>query len=176
MWRACAISQPLSTAATVPRLPWTTEPPPPASLKTFLDRHPGMGSIGLLWSCIYYHKMHYTNYLSTIFARPRLCCCCEVCSPAVRVSTPARVFVCSLARVSSSDLRVSAPPVNRIRRGRRGRRDSRYFTGDAEARRIRRRRERQGGSAKEAVDGGSGQAPARLVSLTHLQRFRTDCI
>ena len=82
--------------------------------KTFLDRHPGMGSIGLLWSCIYYHKMHYTNYLSTIFARPRLCCCCEVCSPAVRVSTPARVFVCSLARVSSSDLRASAPPVNRI--------------------------------------------------------------
>jgi len=60
-----------------------------------------------------------------------------------------RVFVCSLARVSSSDLRVSAPPVNRIRGGRE---DSRHFTGDAEARRIRRRRERQGGSAKAAVD------------------------
>jgi len=44
---------------------------------------------------------------------------------------------------------VSAPPVNRIRGGRR---DSRHFTGDAEARRIRRRRERQGGSAKAAVD------------------------
>ena len=31
-------------------------------------------------------------------------------------------------------------------------------------------------TARRQCKGGSGQAPARLVFLTHLQRFRTDCM